>query len=319
MAFFGGGTTSAAKLSGAQQSIAQIMKRFLRGEGEGTDPEARNRYLDTPIGSGATPFEGPLTAGLPQEVLQARELLQSNFDPAAFSQSQGAALERALSGESAFDLSEERTAELFDAGVRAPAMRAWERDVVPMFKESFAGFNSLFSSRAGEAIVDAGRDVTLGLDAQLAQAQIGNQRFQAQLAESAAQRQAGAIPMASALRMEPFAQAQSLAGFGGIFQTQEQNEIDAAFREFVRTAPENDPFTQLALQFTGQGHVTPVAKGPGEGAQIASLALGGVNMMAGSGLLGSVGSSRTTTGLMGGTTTTPSTGILGGLGSLLGL
>ena len=97
---------------------------------------------------------------------------------AAFAQ----ALDPELSAASSLD--PELTADYFEKGVRTPAMAAWDKYRHPQIQEQLAGAGgTLFHSRVREKENEAFSEMTMNLNALLAQNQMQNMRLQAQAAQ----------------------------------------------------------------------------------------------------------------------------------------
>ena len=300
----GGSRSSGTQLSGPQIQIGREIRNFLQG----LDPSVETSR----IGQGATPFEGERIAGLPQEAVLARELL-GMFDPTQFQAETGGAIERALSGKPAADLSERATESFFQDAVAAPMFRTFDREIAPRLKDAAASQGALFSTARTQQEGDALQGLQTGLAANLAKEQMQNQRIEAELLERAATRSMQAIPMANAQRLQPLAEGSALLRAAAPFQAQEQAELDHTFSEFQRLLPENDPFLARAMQFFGSQQPMAYENRFTGGALGSGLGLG-----AGAGAGALIGSSMGNPLLGAGIGAMMGTGVGGGLGSFFG-
>ncbi len=210
---------------------------------------ARWLYGGLTRGTGATPFEGELVAPLVPELQAAQDQFSGFEGGDQFDELSAAAVERALSGEPSFDVSDEATAERFERGVAAPLRRDFETNIAPLIDESFASRGGSFSSRRGEARARALTDISLRGQSILAGQQQENQQLQAALSESAANRQMAGVGLAEQVSMAPLLRSQALTTTGAPFQLYEQSLRDAQYSEFLRMAPENNPYVQAALGY----------------------------------------------------------------------
>lgn len=273
-----GGMTST--LSGAQRRISGEIARFLapRPDGKGSFAGGPNR-----IGMGAAEFDGQLIADLTPEQQRARQLL-AEYDPTQFDTMSAAVVQRTLEGRPSFDLSEQTTKDFFQKGVADPLLKTFDEQIAPRIKQDFARVGGAFSSRRNMALGDAAEDLNSQLAAQLSGMQFNNQALRAGLAESAAQRQTQGLALAEGFANRNLLRGSLLNEAGTPFQAWEQSKLGAAYQEFQRTAPENSPWLQNALQFAGQGVRTYKPPNPWEQAfaQAApNAAAGGAGALAG--------------------------------------
>jgi hypothetical protein len=176
MASLSGGPTTASSLSAPQQRLMNAFTNKILGIQTMPDGSIR-RAGPNLLQQGATPYKGQLS-------------LDPNF------------------------YSPQSTADYLTGSVLTPALRNFDQYIRPRIAESFAG--GAFSSRYGTAVQQSLGDINSQFMAQLNQAQLGNQQFQAQAM---------------------------------------QNQLSGRYQEFLRTSPENNPFLQLALGGTGQSQL----------------------------------------------------------------
>jgi len=168
----------------------------------------------------------------------------------------------------------------------------------------------------------AGLDQQFGqFNAQLAaNADNWQQQLQAQLADNARGRQQQAVAQAQQFAMQPFARAQAMQQLLAPQQQNAQMMAQARYNEFLRTRPENSPWTQQALAFASQQYQQQYMQQNnsqlGQIAGIGGALIGGVaggitggpgGIVSGAGIGSSIGGSLG--GLAGGTTSPINAGI----------
>jgi hypothetical protein len=171
------------------------------------------------------------------------------FQPGQFDDLSQKAIEDALKGEPAYDVSPEATAEYFRRGVANPMMREFDEMIKPRINESFAAQGALFNTRRSESLVKALENAQEDLSSELAKAQMRNMTLEAQLAENAAQRQQQAVGQAESFENKPLRQSMAQQQAASGFQQHEQQKADADYQEFLRTRPAYSPWPQLALGY----------------------------------------------------------------------
>lgn len=186
-------------------------------------------------------------------------------------------------------------------------LRAFDQSIAPRLAAGFAGSGATFSSNRGRATRTALEGLQTNLASELARMQYSNQQLSAQLAESAANRQLQSVGLAEQLAMAPMSRAVAMSQALSPFQAQQQALADAQYQEFLRQAPENDPYLQMSLntlyqqpQIAAQQKSSPLGSILGLG--LGALT-GGVFGAVGSAIGGGLGSGIT--GLFGGGTTPP--------------
>jgi hypothetical protein len=159
-----------------------------------------------------------------------RQLL-SLYSPQSSIYGQNGAIGNALGGQPSYDVSPQATQDYFQKNLYQPALQSFDQYIAPRIRESFAGPSNALTSRSGTAVAQSLGDLTTGLNAQMAQAVQQNQQLQAQLNDSARQRQLQGA-------MLP---AQAGIGIGGALQPFQQN----AFAQ----SPAGNPFFSQSLGF----------------------------------------------------------------------
>lgn len=123
--------------------------------------------------------------------------------------------------------------------------------------------------------------MNVGLNAQLAQGQFQNQALEAQLAESAANRQMQALGIARQNRFDPLQAALGYQQALSPFQQRADQQAQSQYQEFLRTAPENNPYYGVANAFLGQqGKYAYQGSSPVAGALGGALGGGALGMSA---------------------------------------
>jgi len=175
------------------------------------------------------------------------------------------ALVSALSGKPAFSLNQNVTERYFRNAVVAPAMRAFDTDIAPRLAESFAGAGATYHSGLSQARAKTLADMQVSFGSELSRLMAQNQLTQAQLAESARARQLNAVPIASQASAQPIQNMGLLAQILGQEQAYKQAQAQAQYSEFLRLAPENNPYYKYLFQLAGLPNAYTPAKSPGWG------------------------------------------------------
>jgi hypothetical protein len=124
-------------------------------------------------------------------------------------------------------------------------------------QDQLAQFNADTQSAQQQNQLNYNYDTTqAGLSAQAQQLAANTDQWQqalrAQLAEAAQGRRQTAIGQAQQQSLIPLQRIQGQQQLLAPFQQNAQDKATAKYNEFLRTAPENSPYNQLALAFTGQ-------------------------------------------------------------------
>ena len=195
------------------------------------------------------------------------------------------------------------TEKYFGNAVARPMLRTFDEQIAPRIDQAFAGAGA-FTSRKGVVMGRALSDLQTNMASALAQAQMENQRINAQLQAEALNRIATGVQLGVGQRDSSARRALALsAGLQGAlspFQENAQNLASARYSEFQRVDPLASPIMQLALGAIGtpqsQLYTRPnpvgsfLTGGIGTGLAAASL-FPGIGMGAvGLGLLGGLGS-----------------------------
>lgn len=267
----GGGSSQQSTLTRSQRGIADEIANFLRGK----------------VGEGGTALPSHLiNPSLIDEVRAFLPQIQATTGEGGFlQQEQLGALQRALSGQPSSEINRETTLQAFQQGVADPAFRQFDQQIAPRIAQQFASVGGSFNTRKGETTSRALQGLQTDLTGQLSNMFRQDEQLRAGLAESASQRALGAIPLTGQFGLQNIqrlgAGMQLLQPFQQLSDQQRQSQIEA----FMRTmAPENSPWLQQAMAFTGLNHAQNVPGQPNPLLQV----LGGMGGMAfGAGMMGS--------------------------------
>lgn len=269
----GSSTKSVSSLSKLQQDLERALGPYLTGN----------------IGSGATPYGGQLTAGIPDMFTSLYNQMYGMMgqDTDAIRQS----LLRDMNATPAWQFDEGRTAKTWKENFAVPAMETWRQTVQPLMQEQYAGIPGGFYSRDRARGVSNAANDFYGQYVQPTyyNAWQGDVQRGFQSAEAAAGRSQGA---SAALQGMPGAMFQNYGPAAAMMQQLQQQPLTAQYQEFLRTSAENSPWIKYALAYLGTPTMdTAVFQGQ-EGA------LGG--MLSGAGMGGLMGSMGMLGGSVGG-------------------
>ena len=225
-----------------------------------------------------------MVAPLLEELQGERSRISEGFDPEDFRDEQRGAIGEMLSGKPSFDLDPEVTTAAFEKGVAAPLLRQFEETKAEI-GAGFAGLGGSFSTRKMDVQGKALEGLHTQMAAKLAEMQFKNQAIQAQLAESAKQRQVQGVGAAEQFAISPLSRSGAFQAALDPYQRHAQQQATAGFQDFMRTAPEANPFVGRAMGWkpteTFDTVLTPesswMGAGPGSliGAGLGALVSGG--------------------------------------------
>lgn len=182
------------------------------------------------------------------------QMLQG-FNPQAGMGQLNSAMTSALSGKAPMMVSQNLPQGYLQNALITPMMHQFQTQIAPQIKEGFGNVGA-FSSAQGSALGNALGQLTASATQQYGQAQLAQQQLAQQLnvgsANAAMQRQVSALPFAQAQSLLPLQQMQGIQSLLAPYQTNLANQAQAQYQNFLRTAPENSPWTQLAMGITGQ-------------------------------------------------------------------
>lgn len=238
--------------------------------------------LQQQIGQGVSPYTGQLVAPL-QGQSQMQAMIDS-YNPTQFQQGQTGAINQALSGQPSYQASTDpaTTAAYFQQAVADPMMRNYQANIAPQINQGFAAQGGTFSTARGMAQQRQLSDLQSQDAQQLAgmqyQTHMQNQALNAQLAESAANRQMQGIGLAQQYANQPLYSAQALSQALQPMQQQAQAQDAAAYDQWQKQQAYNNPWLQQIMAFLGQqtqsAYQSPNYAGQYIGAGVGALGAG---------------------------------------------
>jgi hypothetical protein len=184
------------------------------------------------------------------------------------------AIRDALAGQPSYKLDPKSTSDYFEKGVKAPMLRAFDQDIAPRLNDSFASHGALFSSRRADATRQALEGLNTSLASELSKAVFSNQQLEAQLMESAKNRQLQGVQLGAQQSMLPATRASAFSQALAPYQAQQQNLADSAYEQFLRTQPENSPWLQRGMEYIGTPMTRQYTPQPSPWATIGTQAVG---------------------------------------------
>lgn len=135
-------------------------------------------------------------------------------------------------------------------------MRTYNQVTAPAINQAFAAQGGTFSTARGIAQKNALSNLqsqnAAGLATMQYQTQQQDQSLNAQLADSAANRQVQGIGLAQQYQNQPLYSAQALTQALAPFQSQAQQSDAANYQLFQQSQPQNNPYLQMIMSFLGQ-------------------------------------------------------------------
>jgi hypothetical protein len=183
---------------------------------------------------GATDYTGKLVADTP-------EMFRSLYDNTL--SNMGAwqtAISDAITGKPAYQFDSEQATKDWETNFATPVMAAWKRNVLPTLNESMNTPGSYWGSQRGAKVNrDMGNFYNDNVASKLFDWQTQGRQMEATSRENAAARRSTA----------PGQIMNSLAGLSDSLQAKDQAVLSAAYSEFMRMAPENNPWIKIAMGF----------------------------------------------------------------------
>lgn len=207
--------------------------------------------LQSQVGKGITPYSGEIVAPLNAGYQNVQDQLNS-YNPQQFQAGQTGAINQALSGQPAYNLDPQTTANYFQQGVVDPSMRTYNSTTAPAINQGFAAQGGTFSTARGIAQSRALSDLQATNASNLAQTQYQNQTLNSQLAESAANRQLQGIGIANQYQTQPLYNAQQLSAALQPFQQQAQALDTTGYQQWQAQQPYNNPYLSQIMGYLGQ-------------------------------------------------------------------
>lgn len=206
--------------------------------------------LQNQVGQGITPYNGQLVAPV-QGASQIQGMLGS-YNPTQFSGGQTGAINQALSGQPAYNVNPQTTANYFQQSVVDPSMRTYNQVTAPAINQGFAANGGTFSTARGVAQGQALSNLQDSNAAQLASTQQSNQQLQAQLAQSAVNNQLQGVGLAQQYANQPLYNAQALTQALAPFQQNAQNQLSANYSQWQSQQSYNNPYLSDIMGFLGE-------------------------------------------------------------------
>ena len=206
---------------------------------------AVNKYVVPKIGQGATPYTGELVAGMGEAAKTGLEdfyaSIGQNFETTR------PYLEDLASGRNFYEYDPEGITSDWEKNFAKPMMRVWNDTLKPQIEESYNLPGSFSSSRKSQGVARAGNEFY--------DKSVAPTLFNAQQAER--QRSFNALSQAKGMQLPSIQalQGQSANQLGQILSADSYERdilnqgYTADYREFLRTSPEQDPWTQLAMGY----------------------------------------------------------------------
>ena len=150
--------------------------------------------------------------------------------------------------------------------------REWDQNIAPRLDQGYARLGGTFSSRRGLARQDSLDELTSNLSSGLNAAQLQNQQMNAQLYNQAADRQLQGVQLMEMLANAPATRGSAMTQALNPFQQYAQMQAQSQFEEFMRMAPENDPWARLAAGSIGSQPTIQTTQGTDYASMIGSIA-----------------------------------------------
>ena len=160
------------------------------------------------------------------------------------------------------DVSPSAVSKLFAEGVKAPMMSDFQRRMDTQVREDFAAHGALGSTRFAEAKLRAFEELNRNLTSELSMMQYQALGLQAQLEESAKQRQLGAVGEAQKYKESQLGLAGMMQQLGAPYQAHAQAGLEAQYKKWWEEQPWNNPLIQGAQNFLGLPTTTQLSWSP---------------------------------------------------------
>ncbi len=264
---------------------------YTRAEMKMFDTAAR--MIQQGLGQGATAYSGQTFAPMGQDFYDAVDSYRSFMED--MDQPLSSAAQQAISGKAGFTYDPKESSSYWEKNLATPAMSTWQNTIAPQIKEGFAG-GGLFSSRLPQMLTqEASNFYGQSLVPALYSAQMSDRQMGIASKESALDRQSQMLPFVSSMGGMLAGQGMSIAGAQ---QQQQQLALDDRFNQFLRMAPENNPWLQTATAWRGSPSTVTNIHTPGTdwagglmslGGALGSSAIGAGGMKSAAGILAAGG------------------------------
>lgn len=200
-------------------------------------------------GTGATPYDQPRVAGASAPEATSLQQLQAYQNMPTLVQPATAAVTRALTGQGYSNIIDpERTNQLY-ASIEKQTLK----DILPKVIEqtaSDANVAGMFrSGKHARQQFENVNEVTNELMRTLAELKYQDELQRRGIEQGREERQLAAVPQASTAQGLPLQQVAAGQEFGSLPRSLEQAKLDTGYEEFLRTAPENDPWLAMLYEY----------------------------------------------------------------------
>ena len=243
--------------------------------GSGSDPQIKSnldknqKAVDKQVGkmiswglqTGPTRYSDALWAELLPGMERARNMITEGYD-ASLDPNMSDAIKNALSGRPSYDLSDEVIGKKAEGAILRPLQRVLETYIAPQMTNKFGRAGKGVSKAAAVAFGQAQGDVMSQYQEGLDRIFLETENTRASLAENAANRAVGALPMAEAFAGRKVSRGTAITAALSPFQGFEENNIQAKKAEWMRVnAPEDSKWLSTALDYISQGQMTNSIQG----------------------------------------------------------
>ena len=267
------------KLGGSSSSSSMP----LLTKGQRANLKAINQMVAGMLGKGGPVFQGQRVAGLDPLEQQAMDY----YSETGFGQGldQIGKASDFFEGQMNQQYDPGQTEDEFNRMAGIPAMRNWQKNIVPGISELFAGKNATRSGAFGKNLAEAGASLQGDLASDLAKMQFSERNRMTQ------NRFAGATGLSN-LALMPQQLLQPLMGMGGISRGIQQNRLGQEHAKFLEGLPANNKllFQLLGPALQTQAFQSVVNQTGGAGGMLGALGGGFLGSETGSGaLMGGLG------------------------------
>jgi len=239
--------------------------RIMTESSLNAEQEALKNKLSAILGegldTGVTPFTGEGVAGFSADQQAAFDKIRniSNTDPALANQL-NAFYQNALKG-TPTTVDSDATRAMFQRSIADPAMKRFQRDIVPQLREQSIGITGTgFGTDVLDRTYKGGRDLSEYLAGRESELLYADEQARRGFSESAKARALQAAQLGGAYSIADRArQAQEstqLFAMGQVQQQLAQAGLNWDYKQFLRNQPENSPYISQAMQFLGIPMVT---------------------------------------------------------------
>lgn len=222
--------------AGSQSQLDPAQQKMLR---------AASNVVTPRVGQGATPYGGQMVADMGEGFFDSAQLF---FDKIGSTmQASDEILNSFINQDHNYEAKTEDVIKKWEEMFAKPAMQVWQDTVGKDLKQQYNLPGTFNSSRRGDAVARASNQFYGGsVSPQLFSALTNEYNKEFQSAESGRNLAFQANNMRTNM---PYQQAQQGMSIASNVQKAEQMPLSAQYQEFMRTAPEADPWLQMALGY----------------------------------------------------------------------